>query len=322
LLQGPDFTILIDAGRHNRNDVVPYLQNQGIEIVDLLIATHPHADHIGQIDKVIENFYVKEVWMSGDEHTSQTFERVIDAILASNTDYHEPRAGEVYEFGSVILEVINPDHLTGDFHEGSMSVRVVYGDVKFLFTGDAEHHTEQAMLNRGHDVKAHILQLGHHGSRTSNTQSFLETVKPEIAIYSAGDGNSYGHPHYEVVNRIKNMGISLYGTDVHGTIIVTTDGKTYDVTTQKNDDVTAEKIKGESTESREAKQEEKPSHDCININAASKSELTRIIHIGDTRAEQLIELRPFHSVNDLTKISGIGDGRLSDIKEQGLACIR
>jgi competence protein ComEC len=186
------------------------------------------------MDKVMENFSVEEVWMSGDEHTSKTFERTLDAILASSADYHEPRAGEVHKFGSAILEVINPDRLTGEFHEGSVSVRVFYGSVKFLFTGDAEHHTEQAILKRDHDVKADIFQLGHHGSRTSNTQSFLEIVQPEIAIYSAGDGNSYGHPHHEVVNRINDMGIALYGTDVHGTIIVTTDGDTYDVTTQKD----------------------------------------------------------------------------------------
>jgi competence protein ComEC len=320
LLQGPDFTILIDAGRHNRNDVVPYLQNQGIEIIDLLIATHPHADHIGQMDKVMENFSVKEVWMSGDEHTSKTFERVIDAILASSADYHEPRAGEVHKFGSAILEVINPDRLTGEFHEGSVSVRVIYGDLKLLFTGDAEDHTEQDILNRDHDVKADIFQLGHHGSRTSNSLSFFEVVQPQVAIYSAGDGNSYGHPHQEVVNRINNIGLSLYGTDFHGTIVVTTDGKTYDVTTQKSGEISVNEHKEESSERQETK-EENTSHDCVDINTAFKSELTEIIHIGDKRAEQLIRLRPFHSVNDLTRISGIGDGRLADIKEQGIACV-
>jgi competence protein ComEC len=315
LLQGPDFTILIDAGKHNRNDVVSYLRDQGIQTLDLAIGTHPHADHIGQMDKVIENFEVKEVWMSGDEHTSQTFERVIDTILASNADYHEPRAGEVYTFGSAVLEVVNPDRLTGNFHEGSVSVRVVYGDIKFLFTGDAEHHTEQAILNRGHNVKAHIFQLGHHGSSTSNTQSFLEAILPEVTIYSAGEGNSYGHPHDEVINRIQEMGITIYGTDVHGTIMIKTDGKTYKVIAQKSE-VTADSSKEESVETQK-----EPAHDCIDINKASKSELIQIIHIGDARAEKLIELRPFHSIDDLTRISGIGPSRLSDIKEQGLACI-
>jgi competence protein ComEC len=96
LFAGPDFTILVDAGRHDRNDVVPYLQSVGVESIDLLVGTHPHADHIGQFPEVLNAFPVNEVWMSGDSHTTRTFERALDAILASDTGYHEPRAGEVY----------------------------------------------------------------------------------------------------------------------------------------------------------------------------------------------------------------------------------
>ncbi|MBU9712135.1 MBL fold metallo-hydrolase [Bacillus tamaricis] len=323
LLKGPDFTILIDAGRHDRNDVVPYLQNEGVTSLDLVIGTHPHADHIGQMDKVLEQLDVKEVWMSGDEHTSRTFERVLDAILDSDADYHEPRAGERYNFGSLIVEVVNPDRLTGDFHEGSISVRVVYGEIKLLFTGDAEHQTERAMINRGHNLEAHIFQLGHHGSSTSNTESFLNAVKPEITIYSAGLNNSYGHPHNEVVNRINKMGIPLYGTDIHGTIIVHTDGKSYRVYTQMDGDITVspdesdngtgEQKQGDGTASSEY---------CIDINTAPKEEIIQITHIGDARAEELINLRPFQSIDGLTRINGIGSGRLSDIIEEGLACVK
>ncbi|MDQ0258060.1 beta-lactamase superfamily II metal-dependent hydrolase [Evansella vedderi] len=321
LLIGSDFTILIDAGRHDRNDVVPYLENQGVTNLDLVIGTHPHADHIGQIDKVLENFDVQEVWMSGDEHSTRTFERVLDAILASDADYHEPRAGETITFGSAILEVVNPDRLTGDFHEGSISLRVVYGDVKFLFTGDAEEQTERAMLARGHDLDAHIFQLGHHGSSTSNIREFLDTVNPEITIYSAGAGNSYGHPHTEVVYRIQNMGIPLYGTDVHGHVIVQTDGKSYSVFTEKEGTVEADD--SDKEESVQGAPSNEPSiSTCININSATKEQLTEIVHIGEERADQLMNLRPFNSVDELTKINGIGSGRLGDIKEQGLACVK
>lgn len=233
LLQGPDFTILIDAGRHDRSDVVPYLRSAGITSLDLIIGTHPHADHIGQMDRVIAAFPVKEAWLSGDSHTSKTFERVLDAILDSPADYHEPKAGELFQFGSLSLEVLNPGRLTGDLHEGSIAVRAVYGQVAFLFTGDAEEQTEQAMVQRGHAPTAQILQLGHHGSRTSSTALFLGAVRPAVAIYSAEADNSYGHPHAEVIDRLASLQIPVYGTDCHGTIKVRTDGSTYELLLSK-----------------------------------------------------------------------------------------
>jgi len=128
--------------------------------------------------------------------------------------------------------VLNPYQLTGDFHEGSVSVRMTYGKVSFVLTGDAETHTEQAMIDRGHNLEAQVLHLGHHGSRTSSGSAFLEAVSPEISVYSAGKDNPYGHPHDEVVERIAAMGIPLYGTDVHGTVVIVTDGMTYSVETE------------------------------------------------------------------------------------------
>jgi beta-lactamase superfamily II metal-dependent hydrolase len=308
LFMGPDFTMLVDAGRHDTNDVTPYLHSQGVTEIDLMILTHPHADHIGQADTVIQKFDVKEVWMSGEEHTSATFERVLDALLASNAEYHEPRAGESFQFGSALVEVYNPESLTGDLHESSVSVRITYGDIKFLFTGDAEQQTEQDIMNREHDVEAHIFQLGHHGSITSNTHSFLKKVQPEVAIYSAGEGNSYGHPHDEIVERLENMDIDLYGTDVNGHIIVTTDGKQYTVSTEKG--ITNE----QETESN--------SGDCIDVNTATKEELTEITQIGEERADELIQFRPYQSLDELSQINGIGPARVAEIKEQGLACVQ
>jgi competence protein ComEC len=229
LLAGPDFTILIDAGRHDRSDVVPHLVTAGVQAIDLLVGTHPHADHIGQFPAVLGKFPVTEVWMSGNTHTTLTFERAIDAILASGAAYHEPRAGEVYQIGSARVEVVNPESLTGNLHQGSVSLRIIFGEVAFLFTGDAEAPTETAMIARGHPLHAQILQLGHHGSGTSSTLAFLQAVNPEVAIYSAGRNNSYGHPHDEVIDRLQSLGIAIYGTDVNGTIRVISDGATYRV---------------------------------------------------------------------------------------------
>ena len=233
LLAGPNWTIVIDAGRHNRSDVVPLLQSAGVESIDLLIGTHPHADHIGQFPQMLETFPVREVWMCGESHTSRTFERALDAILSSGAAYHEPRAGESFRMGSALIEVLHPVELTGDLNESSIGIRVTFGQVSVVLTGDAEAPSERAMIQRGHNLSAQILRMGHHGSQTSSTPEFLQAVRPEVAIYSAGQGNSYGHPHDVVLQRLTQMGIPVLGTDRHGTIRVQTDGVTYQVTTER-----------------------------------------------------------------------------------------
>lgn len=310
LLLGPDFTILIDAGRHDRSDVVQHLREAGVDAIDLFILTHPHSDHIGQCDRVLAAFPVREVWMSGDIHTSRTFERCIDAILASDAYYYEPRAGETFDVGSAHIEVVHPAEVTGDYNNGSISLRVRYGDLIFLFTGDAEAEAEREMLARGHNLAATILHLGHHGSRTSSTFDFLRSVNPEVAIYSAGIDNSYGHPHPEVLQRINSLGITLYGTDIHGTVTVQTDGRGYTIVTERTaggQPVVQAKYEGCALGQ-------------ININSAPASELTQIVNVGTVLAERIIEGRPYYSLDDLQRVSGIGASRLAQIRAQGLAC--
>lgn len=231
LLKGPDFTVLVDTGNHRRNDVIPYLKEMGVTEIDLLVGTHPHADHIGQFDKVLESFPVKEVWMDGNSHTTRTFERAIDAIAQSNANYYEPRAGEVFQFGSLIIEVYNPDTLTGKFHDDCIALKAIYKDFSVFLTGDIEKPTELKMIDNRYQLRATILQLGHHGSRTSSSNEFLKAVNPEISIYSAGANNDYGHPHQEVLTLLEELKIPVYGTDVYGTIVVYTDGKSYEIKT-------------------------------------------------------------------------------------------
>lgn len=230
LLEGPDFTILIDAGRHDRNDVVSQLQQYGVESIDLLVGTHPHADHIGQFPEVLAAFVVSEVWMSGDTNTTATFENVLDAVLAEGAAYYEPRAGDVFDIGSARLEVLNPAHLDhDDLNDGSIVLRLVFGSVAFLFTGDAEAVAEQEMLASGRNLQAQILKVGHHGSSSSSTLAFLQAVDPDIAIWSAGEGNDYGHPHDSTVNRLAQLGIETHGTATEGAITICTDGQTYNI---------------------------------------------------------------------------------------------
>jgi len=323
------YHILYDTGDWRGNEVTSYLRNQGIETLDLVIISHPDADHMGQLDKVMENFNVGEVWMSGNESSSQTFQRGLEAVLASDADFDEPRAGDTYDIGPLQLEVLYPNSISGKSNEESIATRFTYGNINFVFTGDAGKQDEAYMRNH-FDVTADVLHLGHHGSNTSSDPDFIDAVGPEIAIYSAGAGNSYGHPSPEVVQTMEDRNIELYGTDVHGTIIVTTDGNNITVDTVSQGEIVAEaEASKEETNEQEVSEQESEEEStapapsgCVDINSASVEELQEIIHIGPARAEDLISLRPYGSVDDLIRISGIGDARLADIKAEKVACVQ
>lgn len=318
--EAEDFTILIDAGNWTGDEVVNYLKSQHVTQIDIAIGTHPDADHIGQLDQVINNFNVGEVWLSGNTSSSQTFQSLLRAIDSKQVDYYEPRMGDQFEVGPLKIDVLYPKSISEHDNEESISLKLTYGEVKFILTGDATADDELKMLQSGIEVKANIMKLGHHGSSTSTHPTFLREVNPEVAIYSAGLNNTYGHPHDEVVKLVQNSKIQLYGTDVHGTVIVTTDGKEYQIITKKDGTISPS---GSGTAPKdEAKVEPTPIvGNCIDVNTATIEQLQEIIHIGAARAEDLVNLRPFTSIDDLGRIKGIGPARIADIKSQGLACI-
>ena len=233
LVWGPDGTILIDAGHWQENDVVPYLQELGVTEIDLFILTHPHADHIGQVSHVLREFEVTEVWMTGWEHETQTFERTLDAVHTSRAGYREPRAGETQALGELVVEVLNPSEPLEDIHD-NLAVRVRFGDFAAVYTGDAEVEHELMMIDRHDEIRAQVLQLGHHGSRTSSSREFLTAVDPEVAIYSAAQDSQYNHPHDTVIARINALNIPVYGTAGSGTITVTTDGTDFELAEQRD----------------------------------------------------------------------------------------
>lgn len=300
-----DYNILYDVGDFKRTDVIEYLHKEAIELIDLIIISHPHADHIGQLDKIINQFQVDEIWMSGNTSTTQNFINSIEAMLDNDIAYDEPRAGMDFDIGDLKINILHPKELTGKLNEDSLSVRFTYGSMNFLFTGDAYKNEEKRMIDTG-NIQSQFLQLGHHGSNTSSAPEFIEAVNPEVAIYSAGKGNTYGHPHPDVINHLKQKNIEVIGTDTHGTIKVISDGQSYNIETLNP-----------NTE------RETPISDraCIDINTASQAELTQIAHIGNERAQDLINQRPYEKVSQLRRINGIGKGRLKDIIEENTACV-
>lgn len=325
--EGKDYNILFDTGDWRGSQVVGYLENHGVAELDLVVVSHPDADHIGQLEDVMNAFEVGEVWLSGNESSSQTFQRALEAVLASGADYHEPRTGEEFAIGPLEIDVLYPSSISGKANEESVSLLFTYGENRFLFTGDAGKNEEREMIGTGIDLQADILSLGHHGSKTSSDPAFIDAVNPSVAIYSAGAGNSYGHPSPEVVTLIQDENIELYGTDVHGTILVTSDGENYSIQTERDGDISPgsvipapekEKAPKETDEPDEETQE--ADNSCVNINTASQSEVQRIKHIGPERSQDLIDLRPYNSVDELTRIKGIGPARIDDIKAEGIAC--
>lgn len=318
LFQYDNYMILYDAGDWKDTNVLDYLQTMQIENIDLIIISHPHADHIGQLDKIMNSIAVGEVWMTENSANTKVFQRAVNAILESDADFYNPGVGEVFDIGAMELTVLHPETLTGGLNEDSLSVHFSYGDLSFLFTGDAYKNEELMMLDRDLPIEADFLQLGHHGSNTSSHPSFIDAVNPSYAIYSAGVNNQYGHPHAEVINYFSGTNIELLGTDTHGTIKVNTDGKNFEIETEKDGEITHQQNDQQNGDNNKSVTNHE---DCININESSINELKAIIHIGDSRAEELMSYRPYNNIDELTKVHGIGDARLADIKEQGLACI-
>jgi competence protein ComEC len=226
--------ILIDAG-DRQPGVVQFLKQYVDGDLEVVIATHPHADHIGGLIDVLSIFIVDQIWYNGESSTSKTYTDFMNAVHAENAQVHIGKRGDKITAGSLTMTVLNPFDLSGTTNNNSIVTELDYGAVDFLFEGDAEQESEARMLSAT-DIPLHhvqILKVGHHGSRTASSPAFLSRVTPETAVYMAKVGNSYGHPHSETIDALRNIGAAIYGTDVSGTITVTTDGDTYTATKAK-----------------------------------------------------------------------------------------
>ncbi len=234
LVQAPGGQAALIDGGEEGTGVVQYLQTKGVQKLDVVIATHPHSDHIGGLIEVLKVIHVDKVITNGQMHTTSTYERFLDAIASAKADYQEVKRGDIIFVGGFSFVVLNPVTTNGnDLNENSIVLRLVYEQVSFLFDGDAGAVAEGDMLASGLPISANILKVGHHGSRSASSPAFLAQVKPAVAIYSAGRGNDYGHPHAETLANLKAVGAQIYGTDINGTVIVTSDGSGYSIETEK-----------------------------------------------------------------------------------------
>ena len=272
----------------------------------LIVGTHPHADHIGGLPAVIEEFEVKKIYDSGRVHTTKTYENHLELIDEEDIPFDTPRRGDIIELGDLRFKVLHPGENVEDYslNDASIVLMLEYENVSFLFTGDAEYEAEMEMLDSGKEVKADILKVSHHGSRSSTDEDFLVEVNPEIAVIQVGEDNRYGHPHPEVLELLEANEVEIYRNDIHGDIVIRTDGHQYWT---------------EVTKEGEPRAPPEDDENLININTAGEDELQELHGIGPAYAENIIEHREeyggFDSIEEIKEVSGIGPVTFKDIED-------
>lgn len=288
LIRGAGKTVLIDAGEitQDKGDqltVATQLKNRGITQIDMAFATHPHADHIGGMQGVLETFPVKAYVDNGFPHTSTMYENlmtVAESKVNAGMRYIVARKGQSFKLGNEahfeVLAPVDDVGITGtrsDINANSIVMKLIHGDNCFLFTGDAEAETEALIAKEA--ANCNIYKVSHHGSPHSSTPVLLDSVKPQTALISCGLANKHGHPGAATLDEFKKRGIQYYRTDWQGAITVVSNGKTYTVTTEKDLSLT-----------------ELP---CINVNTRDMADFSALKGIGKTTTDKIEAARAAHS---------------------------
>lgn len=225
-------TMLIDAGEASEGDnVVTYILSQGYDTVDYVVASHPHDDHIGGMSDVLNNFIVKNFYLTGAVGNSDGYEEMMTALAENAIPTNYAAAGNIIiDEDKLLVEAVAPKTLDCDnLNDTSIVLKLTYNENVFLFTGDAEKKEEDNIWT---NIKCDVLKVGHHGSSTSTSENFLKKTEPTYAAISAGVFNSYGHPTEKTLGALAERKIKTYRTDLQGTIIFTSDGK--DITVNKD----------------------------------------------------------------------------------------
>jgi len=226
LVVNGDDTMLIDAGNNEDGQLlVNYIKSLGITQIDYIVGTHPHEDHIGGIDDIINSFDIGTIYMPNVQTNTKTFEDVLDAIANKDLTVTAPTIGTTFNVGENVCTVLSIDDNEEDLNSCSIVIRMEFGNTSFLFTGDIESSKE----NQQEWEKVDVLKVAHHGSKTSSSKKFLNSVLPSISIISVGQDNDYNHPSQSALNRLNSIETTVYRTDLDGTIIVTSDGNNLEV---------------------------------------------------------------------------------------------
>lgn len=216
LIVNQNHSALIDAGNNDDGkNVVNFIKSKGINKLDYIVGTHPHEDHIGGLDDVINNIDVDKIYLPKIQTNTKTYENVLQAIQNKNKKISSFNKGDKFTIGNANLEVMTDSILDkNNLNLSSNIIRMEFNGTSFLFTGDAETENEKTIKWQQTD----ILKVGHHGSTTSTSQNFLNQIKPKYAIISVGKDNDYGHPNEKILERLEKVGAEVFRTDECGTI--------------------------------------------------------------------------------------------------------
>ncbi|MDD7793713.1 MBL fold metallo-hydrolase [Clostridium sp. 'White wine YQ'] len=234
LIQQGTSTMLIDGGNNADGPTIKdYMDKQGITSLDYIIGTHAHEDHIGGLDYVINAFKIGKVYFPKTTSTTKTFEDFINSVKNKDLKLTVPQVGDTFNLGDATCTILAPNSSSyTDDNDYSIVVKVKFGNTSFLFDGDAQVTSEMEMVNKGLDLKADVLKIGHHGSKTSTCSNFLSAVNPKYSVISVGKDNSYGHPAQGTMDRLKAANVQVFRTDENGTIVATSNGTEITFSTQ------------------------------------------------------------------------------------------
>lgn len=335
LIQSPSGHNVVYDGGENPDRMRDYLLSIGISQVNLVIASHNHADHIGGLAEVLRQFRPTFYMDNGVPATTQTYAGLVQTVAEVGSELLEPTLRRI-QIGEAAFVVVPPPGIPEwDQNDNSIGMVIEYGAFRLSLAGDAEprewawwltHHPDQWPPN----VQIH--KASHHGSINGDTADSTGRVSPEAVVIGVGQGNSYGHPDAQALRLYTDHGAAVYRTDLNGTVVIEAQATgMYTVHVERGEGAQPPPSPAPSPTPTPAPTPPPsppptaPQPSCIDINAAGFVELQQIIHIGPVRAEEIISLRRvqrFRSVNDLVRVNGIGPARLRDIIAEGKACVR
>ena len=234
LIQAPDGTVvLIDGGPETSADKVSsYMKSLGIKRIDIMVATHPHPDHLYGLIDVLNNFNVDKVIDLGIPYINKSYWGYMKAVGKSDANYVNWSIGSEFDLGpDTKIRIVGPLgsptknwNDSASLNNSSIVLKLTYQNVSFLFAGDAQSLLESEIVSSGQDISAQVLKVGHHGSSSSSSMTFLKKVNPSIAIISVGLDNEYGFPHSAIIQRLNDLGAQIYRTDISSDVIIYSDG--------------------------------------------------------------------------------------------------
>lgn len=235
VIQCGGHAMLIDGGKPEESSYIyAWLKQHGLSSLDVMVATHVDADHIGGLSGALNYATVGTAYCPATTGTTKTFESFVKYLAAQGKSITVPTTGETFALGAAQVQILGPLRSAEDSNNSSIVLKVTYGATSFLFTGDAEREEEQDLLNAGENLQSTVLKIGHHGSDTSTSYPFLRAVAPQYAVISVGAGNSYGHPTEAVLSRLRDAGVTTFRTDMQGEITAVSDGNTVHFSVAKN----------------------------------------------------------------------------------------